>query len=78
MPKHRAVRRHAVRAELKVPELTKAGSSLDLQVYLDQEKIGHLILGRGGLYWQGGKRHRSKRISWTRFAQLMDELAYGS
>jgi hypothetical protein len=35
-------------------------------------------IGRGSLYWRGGGRHRSKRIPWSRFAEKMDELAYGA
>ncbi|MGZ7033455.1 MAG: hypothetical protein ACXVIJ_15940, partial [Thermoanaerobaculia bacterium] len=66
---------HRVRGELHVPQLAKAGSSLTLQIYAGDQKIGEIILGRGSLYWRGGKRHRSKRISWTNFAEKMDELA---
>ena len=36
-----------------------------------------LIIGRGSLYWYGRNRTNRKRISWTRFADMMDELAYG-
>jgi hypothetical protein len=69
-------RTHAVHANLNVPELTKAGSSLDLSIYARGEKIGEIQLGRGGVYWRGGKRHLGKRFSWSRFAELMDEIAY--
>jgi hypothetical protein len=69
-------RRHAVYAKLNVPELTKAGSSLFLYVYASNEKIGELEIGRGALYWRGGGRKRWKRIPWTRFAEIMDGLAY--
>ena len=64
-------RKHAVHATLNVPELTKAGSGLELYIY------GEVEIGRGGFYWKGGGRHRRKRISWTDFAAKMDELAYG-
>ena len=59
-------------------ELAKAGSSLELEIYASKEKLGTLIIGRGSLYWYGRNRHKSKRISWTRFAEMMDELAYGA
>jgi hypothetical protein len=78
MPRRSRPRAHAVRAKLNVHELTKAGTSLNLEILARGEKIGELEIGRGGLYWWGGKRHRSKRLSWSRFAELMDELAYGS
>lgn len=77
MPKKRPIKKHSVRANLSVKELTKAGSSLDLEIYANEEKIGTLILGRGSLFWFGKRRHIRKRIPWSRFAEMMDELAYG-
>jgi hypothetical protein len=78
VPRRRSVRprKHAVYANLNVPELTKAGSSLELYIYAEGEKIGWLELGRGGVYWRGGKRHKRKRLSWSRFAEVMNEVAY--
>jgi hypothetical protein len=78
MPKKKkALKKHSVRANLQVVELTRAGSSLDLEIYADNEKIGTMIIGRGSLVWFGGKRQLRKRIPWSRFAEMMDELAYG-
>lgn len=74
----RAPRKHAVRAELSVQELTKAGTSLTLEISARGEKLGELEIGRGALYWRGGRRQTKKRLSWSRFAELMDDLAYGS
>ena len=74
----RIQRKHAVRAELNVQELTKAGTSLSLEISARGEKIGELEIGRGALYWRGGRRQTKKRLSWSRFAELMDDLAYGS
>ena len=68
---------HTVRAALHVPGLSKAGSSLTLLIYAHMEKIGEIELGRGSLFWRGGKRQKRKRIGWTRFAEMMDDLAYG-
>lgn len=70
-------RKHAVYANLNVPELTKAGSGLELYIYARGEKLGEVEIGRGGFYWKGGRRHRRRRISWTDFAAKMNELAYG-
>ena len=75
--KKRVNRKHEVKADLANFELAKARSSLTLQIYANKEKIGALEVGRGSLYWQGGKRQRSKRLDWSRFADMMDELAYG-
>ncbi|HZR83532.1 MAG TPA: hypothetical protein VFD92_20730 [Candidatus Binatia bacterium] len=74
--RRRRVRRHEVRAQLSVLELTKTGTSLDLEIFASGEKIGTLQIGRGSLRWRGGKGQLSKRINWSRFAQHMDELAY--
>ena len=73
----KATKVHQVRAGLSVPQLAKAGSSLDLEIYAARQKIGTLVIGRGSLYWWGRHRQTRKRIAWTRFAEMMDELAYG-
>ena len=75
--KKKTVKVHRVRAELRIPQLSKAGTSLDLAIYAGEQKIGTLIMGRGSLYWYGRKRHLTKRISWTAFAEMMDRKAYG-
>jgi len=69
-------RKHQVRALLHVQELTKAGTSLTLEISARGEKIGELTIGRGSLFWRGGRRQKEKRLSWSRFAELMDDLAY--
>lgn len=69
-------KKHSVHARLNVPELTKAGTSLTLEIYSEEEKIGTLIIGRGSLFWRGGKRQKRKKIEWSRFAELMDGLTY--
>ena len=70
-------RKHGVRAYLEVQQLAKAGSSLDLQIFSERHKIGELVIGRGSLFWFGRNRHKRKRIRWSKFAEMMDTLAYG-
>lgn len=77
MPRKRSRKKHAVKAHLQVMELARAGSSLDLEIFEAKQKIGTLVIGRGSLYWYGRNRRIRKRIAWTRFAEMMDELAYG-
>ncbi len=78
MPRKPKTKRvHEVHATLSIPRLVRAGSSLDLEIFADEQKLGTLIIGRGSLYWFGRRRSTSKRISWSRFADMMDELAYG-
>jgi len=73
----RGIRKHQVKAKLANFELAKARSSLNLEIYLNEEKIGELEIGRGSLFWYGRNRHKSKRLRWARFVKMMDELAYG-
>jgi hypothetical protein len=73
----RTAQKHWVYANLNVPHLTKAGSSLELYVFADGVKIGEMDLGRGGVTWKGGGRQKKKRFSWTRFAEMMNEQVYG-
>ncbi len=75
--KKKVERKHEVRAELWNVELVKAKSSLRLEIFASKEKLGELEVGRGAIYWFGANRQKSKRIDWTRFAEMMDELAYG-
>jgi hypothetical protein len=77
MAKKKAITKHTVKASFQVPVLSKAGSSLNLEIYASKLKLGELIIGRGSLYWFGKKRQKSKRINWTKFADMMDKLAYG-
>ena len=70
-------RKHVVRASLDNFELAKARSSLTLEIYAHDEKIGELEVGRGSLFWTGRSRQRSKRLDWSDFADKMNELAYG-
>jgi hypothetical protein len=69
--------RHVVKAQLANFELVKAGSSLRLQIFSNDEKIGQLEVGRGSLYWYGRNRKSRERVDWSSFAEMMDELAYG-
>ena len=57
-------------------ELVRDRYSIELEIFASKEKIGTLEIGRGSLFWYGRSRHKSKRIAWSRFADMMDELAY--
>jgi hypothetical protein len=70
-------RKHLVRASLTVHSLSKAGTSLTLQIFADDEKLGELEIGRGAVYWSGRNRKTAKRLDWTRLAAYLDKLAYG-
>jgi len=68
---------HVVKATIENFELTKAGTSTRLEIYAKKQKIGELVIGRGSLSWYGRRRQIKKRIDWSRFAEMMDKLAYG-
>ena len=76
--KKKGQRKHVVRADLTNVELVKAKSALKLEVFASREKLGELEVGRGSIYWRGANRQTKKRIDWTRFAEMMDGLAYGN
>lgn len=75
--KKQAERKHEVHAQLLNVELVKAKSSLRLEIFAKKEKLGELEVGRGAVYWYGANRQKSKRINWSKFAKIMDEIAYG-
>ena len=54
MARKRARKKHAVKAELRVPGLSKAGSSLKLEIYASKLKLGEVTVGRGSLFGVGG------------------------
>jgi hypothetical protein len=70
-------RKHEVSAAIDNIELARAKSSLHLTVLADGVKIGQLEIGQGSLFWWGKNRRKSKRLDWSRFAEKMNELAYG-
>jgi hypothetical protein len=76
--KRKTIKKHTVRANMQVLELTKAGSSMDFEIFANKEKIGTIIMGRGSITWYGRSKQKGKRISWTRFAEIMDAYAAGT
>lgn len=77
MAKRRPVRKHKVNVHLQVFEISKAGTSLDLEIFAEDQKLGELTIGRGSINWRGRNRQSTKRIRWSKFAEMMDRLAYG-
>ncbi|GIW42266.1 MAG: hypothetical protein KatS3mg076_2843 [Candidatus Binatia bacterium] len=73
MAEQRSRRRHTARGAVTLPSLGRAGASIRIEVYRDEEKIGELGLGQGSIWWYGRKWKHPKRFSWSKFAQLMSE-----
>jgi hypothetical protein len=78
MKKKQVARKHTVKASIQVHELSKAGTSIEFEIYASGEKIGNLVIGRGSLTWRGGGKQKEKTIPWTRFAEMMDDITYGA
>lgn len=64
---------HQVNADLRVRDITKAGSFLTLKVYGKGRKLGSLTVGSGSITWKRGRR-KAQKYSWTKFAKLMEDL----
>jgi hypothetical protein len=77
MRKRKSYKKHTVTAHVQILDLTKAGSSMEFKIYADKKKIGTIVIGRGSLTWRGGKRQREKTFSWSKFAEMMNDDAYG-
>jgi hypothetical protein len=75
--KKRSTRVHSVTANLHVVDLTKAGTSLTLEMFRANRKLGTLVIGRGSVTWSGHNRRYVKVWSWSRFTDLMNREAYG-
>lgn len=70
-------RKHSVKATVQILDLSKAGTSLELEVFAkesrqDRRKIGTVIIGRGSLTWKKDYGKKGRRISWSRFAEMME------
>lgn len=71
-------KKHSVKANLQIFNLSKAGTSLELEVFeqktkTKRQKIGTVIIGRGSLTWIKRKGQSGRRMSWSRLAEIMEE-----
>jgi hypothetical protein len=67
---------HRVTGDLRLVELTRAGSALYLEILQDDRKLGTIEIGQGSFTWYGPNRRKPYSWSWTRFAELMNREAY--
>jgi hypothetical protein len=50
---------------------------MDFEIFADGEKLGTLSIDQGSINWKKGrKQYWGKPISWTKFAELMNDAAY--
>ena len=64
---------HKVRASLDLPELSKAGSSLQLDIFNADGKLGTLVIGQGSLRWTAKKKQKAMTKSWSAFAEWISK-----
>jgi hypothetical protein len=70
-------KKHSVKANVQILDLTRAGSSMQFEIFADGEKLGEIQLGQGTVNWIGKKRKVwGKSLSWTKFAELMNKVTY--
>jgi hypothetical protein len=70
-------KRHTVKANLQIFNLSKAGTSLELEIFEQRTrtkriKIGTIIIGRGSLTWFKRKGQIGRRMSWAELAEIME------
>jgi hypothetical protein len=73
MRRRKVKRKHSVRADLQIMELSKSGTSITLEIFAAKEKLGTLIIGRGSMTWYGNKWKNGRRLSWPVFAAKMED-----
>ena len=67
-------KKHKVNVRVRVLELSKAGSGIELEVFAEGEKLGEIEIGYGSFGWRKASGKRGfRRIDWTTFAKLMNE-----
>jgi len=64
---------HTANARVQVLGLSKAGTSIDVDLFADDVKLGTLIIGRGSLTWYGNNWKQGRRFSWSQFAERMEK-----
>jgi hypothetical protein len=63
-----------VKAAVDNIDLTKAGSSIRLEIHAAGEKIGTVEIGFGSLRWYGRFKKQPTKIPWSKLADWMENL----
>ena len=74
MKRKRGVRKHTVKAAVDNIDLTKAGSSIRLEIHAAGDKIGTVEIGFGSFALVRPIQAKPKRIPWSKLAAWMEEL----
>ena len=71
--KRKPRRRHEV--QLTVTQglsLAKQSAAVEFRIFSGTQLLGTLGIGRGSFVWWGRKRKKGRRLSWERFAALLE------
>jgi len=67
-------KKHEVRVQVQVLELSKAGSGILLEISAEGERLGTIEIGHGSFGWRKGRGKRGfRRVDWTTFAGWLNE-----
>lgn len=69
-----ASKKHQVKASMSSLDLSKAGSGISLVIDCNNEKLGTIRIGHGSMMWKAASSRTFKRIDWTRFAKMMEDI----
>jgi len=65
---------HTASAKVQILDLTRAGSSIELEMFSEGKKLGTLTIGRGSFIWYPKySKKKNTRLDWTTFAEIMKE-----
>jgi hypothetical protein len=65
------------RIDMTQPSKHVVNSDVRFDIHSNREKLGTLTISKGSIDWWPRSKQSGKKISWERFAKVMDELAGG-
>jgi hypothetical protein len=73
MPTKAPHKKHTAKASVQIHGLAKAGTSIELELFADEERPGTLKIGRGSFMWYGANCKKARRFTWSDFAAKMEQ-----
>ena len=72
-----ADKKHEVKVQVQVLELSKAGSGITLEISSEGERLGTIEIGHGSFGWRRGRgKSGFRRVDWTTFASWLNDRLY--
>jgi hypothetical protein len=70
-------KKHEVKVQVQVLELSKAGSGITLEISSEGERLGTIEIGHGSFGWRRGRgKSGFRRVDWTTFANWLNDRLY--